>query len=138
MEETVRHGHCLCGTVRLTMKGPFGPVIACHCSQCRRQTGLYLTSTDVERRHLSIAGEDAIAWYRASDKASRGFCSRCGSLLFWAADGASKISVMAGLFDQPSGLQIDHHIYCRDKGDFYEITDGRPQYDTYPAPAPDA
>ena len=87
----------------------------------------------MERADLKIEGEDRVSWYRASDKASRGFCSQCGSTLFWAADNSHKISVMAGLFDQPSGLRMDHHIYCRDKGDFYEIADGLPQYDTYPA-----
>lgn len=128
-------GHCLCGSVRLTIRGEVGPVIACHCSQCRRQTGLYFASADVQRADLTIEGEEFVSWYHASDKASRGFCSRCGSALFWAANGSDKISVMAGLFDQPSGLAMDHHIYCKDKGDFYAIADGLPQYDTYPQSA---
>ena len=34
---------------------------------------------------------------------------------------------MAGAFDQPSGLKIAYHIFCADKGDFYDITDGLPQ-----------
>ena len=36
--------------------------------------------------------------------------------------------MLAGAFDEPSGLIITKHIFCADKGDFYEITDGLPQY----------
>lgn len=127
-----RLGGCLCGAVRFTITGSLGPVIACHCSQCRRQTGLYLTSADVDKAALDIVGVDALAWYRASDKASRGFCRHCGSPLFWQADGRDVTSVVTGALDQPTGLAIDHHIYCQDKADFYQITDGRPAYSLYP------
>ncbi|WP_137131276.1 GFA family protein [Rhizobium sp. FY34] len=127
-----RLGGCLCGTVRFEVNGEMGPVIACHCSQCRRQTGLYFTSGDVARSDIEIRDGGTLRWYRASDKAQRGFCSACGAPLFWQADGRAVISVVAGAFDQPSGLTIDHHIYCQDKADFYEITDGRPQYALYP------
>ena len=39
---------------------------------------------------------------------------------------------MAGAFDEPSGLTFGYHIYCADKGDFYEISDGLPQYAVNP------
>ncbi|MBT9372421.1 GFA family protein [Rhizobium sp. CSW-27] len=132
MDETMHEGGCLCGSVRFRTTGRPGPVIACHCSQCRRQTGLYYATTDVALDAIRIEGEASVSWYRASDKAARGFCGRCGSALFWRADGADRIAVMAGAFDQPSGLAMDHHIYCLDKADFYRINDGLPQYDTYP------
>jgi len=35
---------------------------------------------------------------------------------------------MAGAFDQPTGLKIGVHIFCADKGDYYEIADDAPQY----------
>jgi hypothetical protein len=132
-----RLGGCLCGAVRFTVTGALGPVIACHCSQCRRQTGLYFTSTDVKKAELHIDEDGSLAWYRASDRASRGFCRRCGSALFWQGDGRDSTFVVTGAFDQPSGLSIDYHIFCRDKADFYEITDGRPQYALYPGAVED-
>jgi hypothetical protein len=121
-------GSCLCGGVRFKTTGKLRDVVACHCSQCRKQTGLYYAATNVLVGGLAIEGEDRITWYRASSSARRGFCSVCGSALFWAADGADEISIMAGLFDEPTELKLSHHIYCADKGDFYEITDGLPQY----------
>jgi hypothetical protein len=121
-------GLCLCGAVRFKTKGKLREVVACHCSQCRKQTGLYYAATNVPLDNLEIEGEDRVSWYRASSFARRGFCSVCGSALFWVADGAEEISIMAGLFDEPNDLKLAYHIFCADKGEFYEIADGLPQY----------
>lgn len=127
MEE--RHqGACLCGAVRFATRGALREVIACHCSQCRRQTGLYYAATNVSLDRLTVEGEENVTWYRASETARRGFCRVCGSALFWKSEDADYISIMAGAFDKPTGLSIGYHIYCADKGDFYEIDDGRPRY----------
>jgi len=76
-----------------------------------------------------MIGETMLTWYRASADARRGFCSRCGSALFWQEDGEDRISILAGAFDQPSGLVMGYHICCDDKADFYEIPeDGLPRY----------
>ncbi|WP_295813544.1 GFA family protein [uncultured Nitratireductor sp.] len=121
-------GSCLCGTVRFRTKGALRGVVYCHCSQCRKQTGLYYAATDVDICNLTIDGEDSLAWYAASDFARRGFCRTCGSALFWKRNGADKISILAGAFDLPSGLIAESHIFVADKGDFYAIADELPQY----------
>ena len=56
----------------------------------------------------------------------RGFCTDCGSgLYFRAADGA--FSLEAGAIESPSGGQLARHIFVADKGDYYALTDGLPQ-----------
>ncbi len=110
------------------MRGPLGEAGACHCSQCRRQTGLYYATTNVADERLDWEGLDQVTRYRSSPDAERGFCSVCGSALYWKADGSKETSVMAGAFDQPSGLKIAYHIFCADKADFYEIGDGLAQF----------
>jgi hypothetical protein len=97
-------GGCLCGAVRFETRGELRAVIGCHCSQCRRQTGLYYAATDVPVEQFQMLEEATLAWYRASERARRGFCSTCGSALFWQAEDSDKISILAGAFDQPSGL----------------------------------
>lgn len=121
-------GHCLCGAVRFRTVGRLREVIACHCSQCRRQTGHFYAATNVSDDGLKVEGGENVTWYRASGTAGRGFCRTCGSALFWKADGADYTSILAGAFDQPTGLKIGMHIFCADKGDYYEIDDGAPQY----------
>jgi hypothetical protein len=129
MTQTIHTGACNCGAVRIRAHGKLREVVACHCSQCRKQTGLYYAATNIARDRLTIEGEGNMTWYQSSEKASRAFCRTCGSALFWSFEGEAEISVMAGLFDQPSDLAIAWHIFCADKGDFYDITDGLPQYE---------
>jgi len=125
----IRTGHCNCGAVSFRTRGELREVVACHCSQCRRQSGLYFAATNVPDENIEIEGRENITWYQASAVAKRGFCKTCGSALFWKHQSDPFISVLAGAFDEPSGLKITKHIFCADKGDFYEIADGLPQYE---------
>jgi hypothetical protein len=126
---TVRNtGSCLCGAVRFETRGPLRGVVFCHCHQCRKQSGNYYAATEVAEDGLSVSGADGVTWFSASDFARRGFCRTCGSILFWKRDGADRVSVMAGAFDEPSGLVGESHIFCADKGEYYEIADGLPRY----------
>jgi hypothetical protein len=122
-------GSCLCGAVRFSASGPLRGVVYCHCSQCRKQSGHYYAATNVMDDALTIESGDTITWYAASPHAKRGFCAVCGSALFWRHNEADEISVMAGAFEQPSGLKAEMHIFVADKGDYYEITDGLPQFE---------
>lgn len=121
-------GKCLCGNVSYVVRGPLREVVYCHCGQCRRQTGLYYAATNAADRDLTVHGAENITWYQSSEKARRGFCKQCGSALFWKYEGLDHISIQAGSFDKPSQLVAGYHIFCEDKGDFYEITDDLPQY----------
>lgn len=119
-------GQCLCGAIRYRVNGPLRPVIACHCIQCRRQTGHYWAATAAKTSDLQITG-DSLRWFRSSPDAQRGFCSQCGTLLFWRKDGTESTSIGAGSVDMPTGLQTQKHIYCADKGDYYLLPeDGTP------------
>lgn len=127
--DIVRTGACLCGRVRFTTHGVLRGVIFCHCSQCRKQTGLYYAATRVPDERLEVEGAENVSWYEASTLAKRGFCKVCGSALFWKAVGSDVTSVMAGAFEQPSDLEGAMHIFTADQGDFYRINDGLPQHD---------
>ena len=120
-------GGCFCGKVRFETHAPLRSVVFCHCSQCRKQTGLYYAATALARADLSVAGD--VTWYRASEFAERGFCGTCGSALFWYRLGAEQISVLAGAFDDPAALVPGYHICTAGRATFYDIADGLPQYD---------
>jgi len=124
-------GGCLCGGVRYRVDGRLDDISACHCSQCRKTTGHYFAATACERSALIFDADGTLAWYQSSPGARRGFCSRCGSSLFWERIGEDRIDILAGTLDQPTGLKMTDHIYVGDKGDYYEISDGLPQYMQY-------
>ena len=121
-------GGCLCGAVRFRVRGELRPVSFCHCGQCRNQTGTFVGATDAADADLSVTGDENVTWFRASDTASRGFCSTCGSLLFWKQDGHDRTSIMAGAFADGTPLVADRHIFVDDKPDWYAIDDGLPRY----------
>jgi hypothetical protein len=123
----MHQGQCLCGAVRFEVAGELAPPDACHCSQCRRVSGHYWASTNVQRGDLTLHGEDHVRWYQSSAKVRRGFCATCGSALFWDPVEHPMISIAMGAFDKPTGTRLAIHIFVADKGDYYEIADGLPQ-----------
>ncbi len=120
-------GRCQCGAVSFRVSGNMRDVVNCHCGQCRRIHGHAPGYSAARQSELSIEGEASIRWYRTSDQAQRGFCSHCGSSLFWKPDGRDTISVAAGALNPPTGMKTVRHIFAADKGEYYEIADGVPQ-----------
>ena len=122
-------GSCLCGAVAFRTDATPRAVTACHCGQCRKQSGHYWTAARVPVAGLAIEGE--VRWFQASPAARRGFCPVCGSFLFWQPleDGrpADSLSFAMGAVDGPTGLATERHIYVDEKGDYYAIADGLPQ-----------
>lgn len=120
-------GSCLCGAVRFTVAGELAPPSACHCSKCRKHTGHYEAGTDVPRAAVAITGEDKVSWYFSSEKVRRGFCSVCGSSLFFDVVKSDRLGISMGVFDTPTHTRLALHIFVADKGDYYDIADGVPQ-----------
>ena len=125
-------GRCLCGGVRYAVTGKLRPVMACHCTQCRRWSGNFVAATSARTADLTFADSATLAWYHSSETAERGFCVRCGSPMFWREVGGRHTSIMAGTLDPPTGLRLDRHIFVADKSDYYDLTDGLPQHEGWP------
>jgi len=123
------HGSCLCGSIKYRVDGPLREVVACHCQQCRNQSGHFYAATGCADDDLNIEDGGTLAWYAASEFAKRGFCSKCGSALFWRRNGGTDTSILAGSLGDDGGIKFAQHIFCVDKGDYYEIEDGLPQFD---------
>ena len=71
-----------------------------------------------------------VTWYQSSDTARRGFCGICGSNLFWDGEGEN-LSIFAGAIDGLTGLRIAGHIFCADKGDYYDLPEDLPRSQGY-------
>lgn len=126
--ETAREGGCLCGAVRYEISGEMNQPVACHCTMCRKQASQAWVSSTLKKDDLRITDDRGLKWYRSSDEARRGFCSECGSALFFVDTDSSRISVSVGTLDGPSSLAVRGHIYAADKGDYYRIEDDLPQF----------
>ena len=123
-------GSCLCGAVTYTLTGDLRNSVACHCVQCRKTSGHYVSATQVGPDQLSITKDDSLRWYQSSPQAQRGFCATCGSSLFWRHDADNgATSVMSGTLDGATGITTEKHIFVADKGDYYTLADTLPQHD---------
>jgi len=117
-------GRCLCGAVSYEVHGPLRDVLLCHCCACRRWHGHVCAMTAARSEHLRLITDRGLRWIDSPEsaaKARRGFCSECGSSLFWDAPGRDTISIAAGTLDAPTGLSTTGQIYVEDAGDYYEL-----------------
>lgn len=123
----VHNGSCLCGAVSFSVAGELPPPSACHCTKCRKHSGHFEAGTDVPRTAVSIRGSENLTWYHSSERVRRGFCSTCGSSLFFDPVQRDWIGIAMGAFDGPTRVKIERHIFVANKGDYYDIADGVPQ-----------
>jgi hypothetical protein len=111
--------------VRYETDAPLRDVVLCHCAECRRWHGHICAATAVPASELRISGE-SLRWIDSPESvthARRGFCSECGSSLFWDAPDRETISIAAGTLDEPTGLKTVAQIYTASAGDYYEVDD---------------
>lgn len=124
----MKQGSCLCGGVTYELSGVLRPSVACHCVQCRKTSGHYVSATQVGPEQLHITKGATLTWFQSTPEAQRGFCNTCGSSLFWKhQDDSGAVSVMSGTIDGATGLETTKHIFTAFKGDYYEIADDVPQ-----------
>jgi len=122
-------GGCLCGAVNYEINGPMRNVVYCHCEQCRKTSGHFVAATAVSLQDLNVSEGAGLEWYQSSETADRGFCKRCGSSIFWRPTHGRYMVVMAGTLNAPTNLKSREHIYTADASDYYDITDGLPQFE---------
>ena len=126
-------GGCLCGAIRYEIHGPLRDVVNCHCSKCRRFHGNFGAYTSIRHEDLILIKQTSLKWYHSvtdeTPDVQRGFCSECGSSLFWHPKGRETIAVAAGSLDEPTRLKTIGHIWLSQRSDFYELNDDLPSFE---------
>ena len=118
-------GKCLCGAVTFTAEEVDPHVHACHCSICRGWTGGPMLSGSVGS--IEFQGEDKIKLYASSEWAERGFCSECGTSLFYHLKDPSMYIVSMGTFDDVEQFQMSGEIYIDEKPSGYDFAGDHPR-----------
>jgi hypothetical protein len=116
--DTTHTAHCLCGAVTLHVTPLGHSVGACHCGMCRRWSGGPMLAVECASE-MHIEGEDRVGRFRSSDWAERGFCTACGSGLFYRVLGTGKYYVPAGIFERQEVWVLDHQIFIDRKPGWY-------------------
>lgn len=127
---TVVPGRCLCGAVAFECTLPTKWVAHCHCSLCRRAHGAaFVTWAGFEQaRFRDTAGEQQLRWYRSTPEAERGFCTHCGSTLFFRSSRwPGEIHVAVANLDAPLDRAPQAHVYWNTHVDWYVPADELPK-----------
>ncbi len=125
----VRTGQCLCGSVTYRAEG-LRDIWFCHCRQCRRVMGHFMAACRTQKGAVNAQGD--IRWSRHSGESEIGRCAHCGSPLFWRQPESQTMSVLAGSLDDTNGLAVPGHMFTAEKGGYYAIADGLPQWARQP------
>ena len=117
-------GQCLCGGVDVNVKQASIHLGACHCHMCRTWGGGPLLALDcgtvvefTDTQHVKV--------FNSSEWAERGFCSNCGTHLFYRLKESGQYIMPAGLFDfhqvDLQQMVFDHQVFIDQKPAYYEF-----------------
>lgn len=108
-------GQCLCGTVRFSLEAAPRTFYRCHCSLCRRQTGVgHNLATVVKAADFHWhAGASAISTWQKATGYRNDFCGQCGATVPNPLRGEPYVWVPLGLLDGPLDAECVGD-YCTD------------------------
>lgn len=113
-------GSCICGAVTFLAKTMSQSVGACHCNTCRKWGGGPFMEVDCGPE-VKFDGADKISIFNSSEWAERGFCSQCGSHLFYRLKESGEHMVPVGLFTSDAGLVFDQQVFIDEKPSYYSF-----------------
>lgn len=121
-DQSEKHGKCLCGAVSITASEASDHVGACHCRMCRRWGGGPFVEIDCGA-NVSFDGEDKISVFSSSDWAERGFCSKCGTHLFYRIKETGQHMMPVGLFEiaDEGALTFERQVFIDEKPAYYSF-----------------
>jgi len=127
----MHRGSCLCGTVRYEIRGELGPIVLCHCRQCRKAQGSAFAANAPVRadEFVIVAGREALAEFESSPGKTRVFCRRCGSPIISRRDALpGVVRLRIGTLDSAIEGRPTAHIHAASKAEWDAIDDDLPQY----------
>ena len=125
------HGSCLCGAVRYTATPPTLFCAHCHCRYCRRAHGAaFVTWLGVSESAFELtAGDDELRWYASSPQSRRGFCSVCGTTLFYSSTlNPDEIHIALATADGPIDQEPQAHVFSDHQVPWIQLGDDLPRY----------
>lgn len=109
------NGSCLCGGVKFSFKKFDSSIANCHCSMCRKFSGAaYGTFGTVNSENLNWeSGFELIKIFNSSQNAHRGFCSNCGSSIYYRLTSPNAaFEIALGLLETEPTEPVSANIFC--------------------------
>lgn len=119
-ESAVFAGRCLCAAVSIYARHEKPFIGVCHCGICRRWTGGPFMTLECHEPPR-IEGEEYVQTYASSEWAERGFCSRCGTHLFYRLAKGGFYALSVGLFEEGGLWPFKLQVFIDEKPGNYEF-----------------
>jgi hypothetical protein len=127
---TTVNGNCLCGAVEFTAELPSRWVAHCHCTMCQKISGsAFITWAGFIKSQCKIHdSHQQLRWYASSPEALRGFCRKCGSVLFFTSKRwPDEIHISLPSFQSPIDRKPEMHAFWDTHVDWIAFTDDLPR-----------
>lgn len=109
---------CLCGTVKISVEDLNPHFTVCHCETCRTWGGAPFFAVQCGTK-VNITGSEKVTVYDSSPWASRGFCSDCGTHLFYRLKKTGEYNMPVGLFPDINGLEMSLQYFSDQRPHYY-------------------
>ncbi len=116
---------CNCGEVTFEVTSKITDIYFCHCSICRRSTGVNGIAVVIANNNEFnwTSGKEFVKiWEKPQHDWQASFCTQCGSNLPGKNDD-SHMYIPAGLLPEIEELKVTHHIWVGSKANWDVISD---------------
>ena len=126
-------GKCLCGAVRFMAEDVNPNHSVCHCGMCRKWGGggPFFAARN---KGVTFESDAHVGRFASSDWAERGFCTKCGTTLFYTNDAVfpGQVDVQIATLDDPDAIKPDAQIQVAERIGWMAGLDQLPVFDRYP------
>lgn len=137
--EVEAKGQCLCGAVRIAVRGTPVRMAQCHCRDCQRASGTGHASNAIfPEDAVTITGATRSFAVRADSGSTytRHFCPTCGGRAFATHTGRpGMVIVPVGVLEDSSWFSPEAVLYTRSRPTWDITTDEVPNFEAMPPPA---
>ncbi|KAI1819577.1 glutathione-dependent formaldehyde-activating, GFA [Xylaria intraflava] len=139
---SIRTGSCVCGGIKVEMRGDPVRRTRCHCLTCQKITGtMFATSAiyNVEQVTITESKPSLMKTYEdrtpeSGNRLKRSFCGECGSAVkIDPVNSPSVVVVSVGIIDgDKADFKPEWDYYCRNRADWVDAVKGGKDFMTMP------
>jgi len=127
-------GKCLCGEVKIRIKGDISSIIHCHCSLCRKNSGTaFATNGFINSADFEItSGKNNLSTFSFKPGRNRHFCTSCGSPVYSSNElDPDRFRIRLGILDSDISERPISHNFVSSKANWEELDVKLPRYDSF-------
>jgi hypothetical protein len=134
--EVSAEGQCLCGAVKISVKGAPVRMAQCHCRDCRRSSGTgHVSNAIFKGADVAVTGETRSFTVKADsgNDYTRHFCPACGGRIFGTHTGRpDMVIVPVGILEDSSWFTPEVVLYVRGRPAWDITTQEVPNFEAMP------